>query len=96
MSTRSLFQTGDMIEQHRLLNEVSRLVDAGVLRTTLQRHLGPLNAANLTASHRLLESGRAIGKIVLDGIESWCTESDGWFAVHRLDTALRPVLTGMG
>jgi hypothetical protein len=66
MFTRSLFQTGDMMEQHRLLNGVSRLVDAGVLRTTLQRHLGPLNAANLAASHRLLESGRAIGKIVLD------------------------------
>jgi hypothetical protein len=30
-----------------------------------------------------MESGRTIGKIVLDGIESWCTESDKWFAAHR-------------
>jgi zinc-binding alcohol dehydrogenase family protein len=69
MFTRSLFQTEDMIEQHNLLSEVSRLVDAGVLRTTLRRHLGSLNAASLAEAHRLLESGRSIGKIVLDGIE---------------------------
>jgi hypothetical protein len=30
MFTRSLFGTQDMIAQHRLLNEVSGLVDAGV------------------------------------------------------------------
>ena len=34
MFTRSLFQTADIAEQGRLLNEVSRLVDDGTLRTT--------------------------------------------------------------
>ncbi len=34
MFTRSMFGTPDMIEQHRLLDEVSSLVDAGKLRST--------------------------------------------------------------
>jgi len=68
MFTRSLFQTADMIQQHRLLAEVSSLVDAGVLKTTLTRHAGRLTAASLAAVHRQLESGRTIRKIVLDGI----------------------------
>ncbi|OAN66574.1 zinc-binding alcohol dehydrogenase family protein [Sphingomonas sp. TDK1] len=67
MFTRSMFRTPDMIEQHRLLNEVAQLVDAGVLRTTLQERMAGINAANLVQAHRLLESGRAIGKTVLEG-----------------------------
>ncbi|VXC50072.1 Zinc-type alcohol dehydrogenase-like protein [Pseudomonas sp. 8AS] len=67
MYTRSLFQTADMIEQHRLLNRVSQLVDDGVLQTTLAEHFGPINAANLRRAHALLESGKARGKIVLEG-----------------------------
>ena len=67
MYTRSLFQTADMIEQHRLLNRVSQLVDDGVLRTTLGEHFGSINAANLRRAHTLLESGKARGKIVLEG-----------------------------
>jgi zinc-binding alcohol dehydrogenase family protein len=67
MFTRPLFQTVDMIEQHRLLNEVADLVDAGVLRTTMTEDAGPINAANLRRVHALIESGRAIGKIVLSG-----------------------------
>ena len=35
MFTRSMFGTPDMIEQHKLLTEVGRLVDAGTLRTTV-------------------------------------------------------------
>jgi len=67
MFTRSLFQTPDMIAQHRLLNEVADLVDAGVLRTTLTHEAGTINAANLRQVHALVESGRAIGKTVLSG-----------------------------
>ena len=67
MFTRALFETPDMIEQHRLLNAVADLVDDGVLRTTLGEHFGPINAANLRRAHALLESGRARGKIVLEG-----------------------------
>ena len=67
MFTRSLFKTADMIQQHHLLNEVSALVDAGVLQTTLVEDIGPITAANLRAAHRLVESGKAIGKNVLTG-----------------------------
>lgn len=67
MFTRAMYGTPDMIEQHRLLSEVARLVDAGTLRTTLGDVLGPINAANLRRAHRLLEEGRAIGKLVLSG-----------------------------
>jgi len=68
MFTRSLFQTDDMIEQHRLLKEVAALVDAGTIVTTATRNEGPLAAANLAAAHRHIESGQSIGKTVLTGI----------------------------
>jgi zinc-binding alcohol dehydrogenase family protein len=67
MFTRSIFETPDMIEQHKLLNEVSRLVDDGVLRTTLGENFGRINAANIKRAHALLESGKSRGKIVLEG-----------------------------
>lgn len=67
MFTRSMFETADMEAQHAILSEVSRLVDAGEIRTTLTETYGPINAANLRRAHSLLESGRARGKIVLEG-----------------------------
>lgn len=67
MFTRSLYQTADMIEQNRLLQRVSSLVDSGVLKTTLGEHYGRIDAANLRRAHALLESGKARGKIVLEG-----------------------------
>ncbi len=67
MFTRSMSATADMGEQGVLLNEVARLVEAGTLRTTLAESFGAVNAANLRRAHALLESGRAKGKIVLEG-----------------------------
>ena len=67
MFTRSTFQTADMDEQGTLLDEVGRLIDAGTLRTTLGESYGTINAANLKRAHALLESGKAKGKIVLEG-----------------------------
>ncbi|MDB5753658.1 MAG: zinc-binding alcohol dehydrogenase family protein [Massilia sp.] len=67
MYTRSMFQTPDMIEQHRLLTRVAQLIDRGVLRTTLAERFGAINAANLRRAHALLESGKSRGKIVLSG-----------------------------
>lgn len=67
MFTRSLFETPDMIEQHRLLSEVAGLIEAGQLKTTLGEHFGTINATNLKRALALLESGRARGKIVLEG-----------------------------
>jgi zinc-binding alcohol dehydrogenase family protein len=67
MYTRSLFETDDMIEQHKLLNRVAELIDAGTLKTTFGEHFGTINAANLRRAHAFLESGKAKGKIVLEG-----------------------------
>jgi zinc-binding alcohol dehydrogenase family protein len=67
MFTRSRYVTTDMHEQGRLLGEVARLVDAGEIRTTSNAVLGAINAANLTKAHALVETGKAIGKVVLEG-----------------------------
>lgn len=67
MFTRSLFNTTDMIAQHRLLSEVAELIDAGVIRTTLREHFRRINAENVKRAHALIESGKVKGKIVLEG-----------------------------
>ncbi|MET0314455.1 MAG: zinc-binding alcohol dehydrogenase family protein, partial [Hansschlegelia sp.] len=67
MFTRSLFGTPDMAEQGRILTEISKLVDSGVLRSTFREDMGPINAANLRRAHAAQESARAIGKTVLTG-----------------------------
>ncbi len=70
MFTRSIFDTADLAEQGKLLNEVSRFVDTGVLRTTLTERYAPINAANLKHVHTLIESSKARGKIVLEGFDA--------------------------
>ena len=67
MFTRSMFETADVLEQHKLLTEVARLVDAGKIKTTLGETYGRINAANLRRAHALIETGKAKGKIVLEG-----------------------------
>ena len=67
MFTRSLYQTPDMIKQHQLLTRISQMVDSGVLKTTLGEHFGTINASNLKRAHGVIESGKARGKIVLEG-----------------------------
>lgn len=67
MFTRSIFTTRDIEAQHRILNEVSALVDEGILRTTIAHTFGTINAANLRKAHEMLESGKSYGKIVLTG-----------------------------
>lgn len=67
MFARPLHRTPDMIEQHRLLDAVADLVDAGRLRATTGEHFGRIDAENLRRAHALVETGRAKGKIVLEG-----------------------------
>jgi zinc-binding alcohol dehydrogenase family protein len=67
MFTRSMFKASDMLEQHHLLNKVSDLIDQGYIQTTVGKNLGTINATNLRAAHQELESGKSIGKIVLEG-----------------------------
>jgi zinc-binding alcohol dehydrogenase family protein len=65
MFTRPRFQTPDMIEQHKLLDQVADWLDSGKLKGTLTQTLSPINAANLRKAHQKLESGTMIGKLVL-------------------------------
>lgn len=67
MFARSMFHAKDMDKQSRLLNRVADLVDQGHIQTTAGKNLGAINATNLRAAHAELESGRSIGKIVLQG-----------------------------
>ena len=67
MYTRSMYETADMIEQHHLLNACAKLIDEGVLQTTVGEVFGKINASNLRRAHAALESQRTIGKIVLVG-----------------------------
>lgn len=70
MFTRPRYKTADMGKQGQLLNQVSRLADAGQIKTTLQTDLSPIKAENLRKAHALIESSRSIGKVVLAGFES--------------------------
>ena len=67
MFARPMFQTEDMEVQHRLLNRVADLLDDGTLMPTANNHGGALSVANLRSAHELQESGKAIGKTVLEG-----------------------------
>ena len=68
MFARSSYRTADMIEQHRLLSEVSRLVDAGTLRSTLTQTLRGIDARTLRQAHKQIETGRTRGKVVLEAV----------------------------
>lgn len=67
MFTRSLFDTPDIAEQGKLLNDVAALVDAGKIRSTATEIAGKIDAVTLRAVHARIESGTARGKIVLAG-----------------------------
>lgn len=66
MYTRSMYQTNDMEQQHHILNELAKLFDDGTLKTTLNQTLKGFNVENLKEAHRLLESGKTIGKVVIE------------------------------
>ncbi|CAK4168251.1 unnamed protein product [Aphanomyces euteiches] len=67
LGTRSIFNTGDLDEHHRILDEVSALVDAKRIRSIVGKDLGIMNAENLKMAHAALEGGHVIGKLVLTG-----------------------------
>lgn len=65
MFARSSYQTSDIIEQHYLLDYVSRQIDMGNIKTTVNEIIRPINAINLRKAHALVEQGNVIGKVVL-------------------------------
>ena len=67
MFTRSMFETTDIEAQAVLLDEVATLVDSGRLKTTLAERYGAINAVNLKRAHAFIESGKAKGKVALEG-----------------------------
>lgn len=67
MFARAMHQTDDMIEQHKLLTYVADQIDAGKIKTTMSEVLSPINAVNMREAHRLVETGQAKGKIVVEG-----------------------------
>jgi len=67
MFARSMHQTSDMIEQHRLLTHIGREIDGARIRTTVSKVLAPINAENMRKAHALIETGQARGKIVVEG-----------------------------
>ena len=70
MFARSMYQTDDMEKQHELLNRVSELIDDGKLISTVTNNLGKVSVETLKQAHVQQESGRVIGKNVLNGFDS--------------------------
>ena len=68
MFARSMFQTDDIEKQHELLDRVSELIDAGTIVSTATNNLGKLSVKTLKEAHVQQESGRVIGKNVLEGL----------------------------
>ncbi|WP_078544537.1 zinc-binding alcohol dehydrogenase family protein [Litchfieldia alkalitelluris] len=67
MFTRSMFGTPDMIKQHEILNKIAEMIDSSIIDTTVNEVISPINAANLRKAHAMLEEGKTIGKVVLEG-----------------------------
>lgn len=67
MFTRSFFETDDMDYQRALLNKAADLIDAGQITSTHVETFSPINAETLKAAHERVESGRMIGKLVVEG-----------------------------
>ncbi|XP_063534130.1 zinc-type alcohol dehydrogenase-like protein SERP1785 [Cydia strobilella] len=67
MATRIKYDTEDKNRYHEIFEDVTRMFEAGVLKSTLTKTMSPINAENLREAHRLLEEKKVIGKIVLSG-----------------------------
>ena len=60
-----MFTTEDMDRQHQILNEIADLLDSGTLKTTLTTTLNGFTVDNLKKAHQMQESGKTIGKTVI-------------------------------
>ena len=65
MYTRSMFNTEDMVKQHEILNQIADLLDAGTIKTSLTTTLNGFSVENLKKAHEMQESGKTIGKTVI-------------------------------
>ncbi|MDR0807039.1 MAG: zinc-binding alcohol dehydrogenase family protein [Enterobacteriaceae bacterium] len=65
MYTRSMYQTPDIAEQGRILQQVAKLIDKGVLQGTLNKTLHGLSVENITLAHKMQLEGHMTGKIAI-------------------------------
>ena len=65
MYTRSMFNTEDMVKQHEILNQIADLLDAGTIKTSRTTTLNGFSVENLKKAHEMQESGKTIGKTVI-------------------------------
>lgn len=65
MFTKSMFNYHPE-EQGALLKEVADLVDAGAIKTTLNKTFKGMKAENFKEAHTILESAKSVGKIVIE------------------------------
>ncbi|GAA5221285.1 zinc-binding alcohol dehydrogenase family protein [Membranihabitans marinus] len=65
MYTRSMYLTEDVARQHEILNQIADLLDEGRIETTLTTTLEGFTVDNLKKAHEMQESGKTIGKTVI-------------------------------
>lgn len=65
MYTRSMYQTADMARQGEILNEVAKLVETGVVESSLSETLHGLSVESITEAHRKVLDGHMRGKVVV-------------------------------
>jgi len=68
MFARPMFGLDDIEVQHEILTRVSDMIDNGSLISTVTNNLGAMSVETLVEAHTQQESGRVIGKNVLDGL----------------------------
>ena len=66
MFTRAMFNTEDMSEQHVILTKIAELIDKKEIRSTVNQVLKGFTVENLKQAHAMLESGKTIGKIIIE------------------------------
>lgn len=66
MYTRSMYQTADMARRGEILNEVAKLVDNGVVESSLSETLHGLSVESITEAHRMVLEGHMRGKVVVE------------------------------
>jgi len=65
MYTRSMYQTADMARQGEILNEVAKLVENGVVESSLSETLQGLSVESISEAHRKVLDGHMRGKVVV-------------------------------
>ena len=68
MFARPMFGLDDIEVQHEILTRVSEMIDNGSLISTVTNNLGTMSVETLVEAHTQQESGRVIGKNVLDAL----------------------------